>query len=223
MKFIIGLIVLIMVPLTACAGEMTVTETITKTVSNTQTKTVTQPKTLTTTQTQSITITETQTKPVAHEQTIIKTQTQTEIYTTRLTDNIFGYMDAVLLAEKHAIGIKLHHYVYTDTKIFIDREDSGFSAIINYLKNCVSGRINFKTMTTVDNGITKTVDITIPYAYGYFLDFILSDGTVLSFDAASNTVWFETEDTIYNAAILDPSFVDFLEVVLPITNLPLPE
>jgi hypothetical protein len=72
--------------------------------------------------------------------------------------------------------------------------------IQQYLSQAVLKNTTFKMRTIVENGVTKTVEVTIPYAYGYFLTFELEDGTELWFNCAGEEIWYETDEAIYQAS-----------------------
>ncbi len=133
---------------------------------------------------------------------------------TESTHPIYDYFSAVLLLESDAIRVDIH-FSEPINMVIIEREDPRFSEIIQHLKNCISGSVTQKIKVIVENGVTKTVQLTIPYAWGHFLDFELQDGAVMRFNV-SDEVWFETEETIYNA-IYKPDFKDFLNTILPRT------
>ena len=133
----------------------------------------------------------------------------------KLTHAISGYFSAVLLLESDAISVEIHFPDASSNRVIIEREDPRFAEIIQHLKKCISGSITQKTKVIVENGVTKTVHVAIPYAYGHFLDFELQDGAKMRFNV-SDEVWFETEETIYNA-IYKPAFKDFLNAILPRT------
>lgn len=134
---------------------------------------------------------------------------------TESTHPIYDYFSAVLLLESDAIRVEIYFPDTSSNRVIIEREDPRFSEIIQHLKNCISGSVTQKTKVIVENGVTETVHLTIPYAYGHFLDFKLKDGTIMHFNV-SDEVWFETEETIYNA-IYEPAFKDFLNTILPRT------
>jgi len=126
---------------------------------------------------------------------------------------IYDYFSAVLLVESEAIGVEVFFSDDSSDKVFIGKEDPRFAEILLYLKNCTSGSTTQKTQTIIEDGVTKTVHITIPYAYGHFLDFELQDGAKMRFNVEAS-VWFETDETIYNA-LCEPAFGDFLNTILP--------
>ncbi len=72
--------------------------------------------------------------------------------------------------------------------------------IQQYLSRAVLKNTTLKMKEIVENGVTTTVEVTIPYAYGYFLTFELEDGTELWFNCAGEEIWYETDDAIYQAS-----------------------
>lgn len=83
--------------------------------------------------------------------------------------------------------------------ITISASDSRVSSIQKYLSEAVLKGMTLKTRTMVENGVTSTVSVTIPYPYGYFLTFELKDGSEIRFNCATDNIWFETDEAIYQA------------------------
>ncbi|MFC1865372.1 hypothetical protein ACFLYB_01495 [Chloroflexota bacterium] len=139
--------------------------------------------------------------------------------TTKTVENsahsINSYFSAVLFLENDAIRVNVGFYnADKGNPVFLERGDQRYTELLQYLKDCSSGKVTSKFRTTVTNGVTKTIHITILYGHNRFLDFTLSDGTTMRFTVADE-VWFETFDTIYNAKYYGSTLSDFLENILP--------
>jgi hypothetical protein len=85
-------------------------------------------------------------------------------------------------------------------EINLSASDLNMQNIRQYLKESVLKNTTLKMRTIVENGVTTTVEVTIPYAYGYFLTFELEDGNKLWFNCAGEEIWYETDDAIYQAS-----------------------
>jgi hypothetical protein len=84
--------------------------------------------------------------------------------------------------------------------INLPASDLSMQEVQRYLKDPVLGSTTLKTQTIVENGVTKTIQVTIPYAYGYILTFGMEDGSEIWFNCSGDTVWFETQEAIYQAS-----------------------
>jgi len=75
-----------------------------------------------------------------------------------------------------------------------NRGEPGFDAAVNLIKNAKVVRQQPKK--TIMEG--RTVEVTIPYPWGIFLDFKLGSGLSIRFDyLPEGRIWFETQDFIY--------------------------
>jgi hypothetical protein len=139
---------------------------------------------------------------------------QTEL-SNNLQESISGYFTALLVAENYAANVNIGFYNSDKgNSVLLKKDDPHFTDLLHYLKDCSSGSVTPKITTTVTNGITETIHITVLYSHDRFLDFSLTDGTILRF-SVSDEVWFETDDAIYNAKYYGTEFSDFLDTILP--------
>ena len=135
--------------------------------------------------------------------------------TIKLTETIDSFYSAVLLLENHATSVKIGFY---DTEIgdpvLFEKNNLNFTELLQYLEKFSASEVTPRITTTIENGITETIDI-IKFRGNIFLDFNLTDGITLRFTVADK-VWFETADKIYSATYYGygDDFNDFLESVL---------
>jgi hypothetical protein len=80
--------------------------------------------------------------------------------------------------------------------------DPRMSSIQKYLSEAVLRVTTLKTRMMVENGVTSTVSVAIPYVWGYLLTFELNDGSQIRFNC-SDSIWFETNAAIYQASSSD--------------------
>ena len=104
-----------------------------------------------------------------------------------------SWEDAVNLVLEKASAIDVRN-VTGHAIAYFNRGEPGFDAAVNLIKNAKVVRQQPKKV--VMKG--RTVEVTIPYTWGIFLDFKLSSGLSLRFDyLPEGRIWFETQDFIY--------------------------
>jgi hypothetical protein len=97
--------------------------------------------------------------------------------------------------------------------INLSASDQSMQKVQHYLKDSSLKSTLLKKRTTVENGVTRTSEVTIPYAYGYILTFGMEDGSEVWFNCSEDTVWFETEEAIYQSSF-SSEFSSFLDELL---------
>ena len=104
-----------------------------------------------------------------------------------------SWEDAVNLVLEKASAVEVRN-VTGHVIAYFNRGEPGFDAAVNLIKNAKVVRQQPKK--TVMEG--RTVEVTIPYPWGIFLDFKLSSGLSIRFDyLPEGRIWFETQDFIY--------------------------
>ena len=104
-----------------------------------------------------------------------------------------SWEDAVNLVLEKASAIDVRN-VTGHAIAYFNRGEPGFDAAVNLVKNAKVVRQQPKKV--VMKG--RTVEVTIPYTWGIFLEFRLGDGLLIEFDyLPEGRIWFETQDFIY--------------------------
>jgi|GEM_PF-4274084 len=104
-----------------------------------------------------------------------------------------SWEDAVNLVLEKASAVEVRN-VTGHAIAYFNRGEPGFDAAVNLIKNAEVVRQQPKKV--VMEG--RTVEVTIPYVWGVFLDFRLSSGLSMRFDyLPEGRIWFETQDFIY--------------------------
>jgi hypothetical protein len=106
------------------------------------------------------------------------------------------YVQAVHDAHTNADDVMEITNYRTGDKVTLKNDDHRFDEIHTFLLNAVVQNVTHKTGTTSVNGQTSTVSITIPYAIGYVITCKPDDTTEIKF-TYSGTIWYESEDNIY--------------------------
>lgn len=101
----------------------------------------------------------------------------------------------------------------SEQKVVMNNTDPRFENLLQHLNNSSLMKTIPKTTTIVEGNRTTTVTtVTIPYPWGYVLTFELKDGSTIWFNCATENIWFETDQAIYQASF-DPAFNTFLNNV----------
>jgi len=104
-----------------------------------------------------------------------------------------NWEDAVNLVSEKASAVEVRN-VTGHAVAYFNRGEPGFDAAVNLIKNAKVIRQQPKKI--VMEG--RTVEVTIPYPWGIFLDFKLGSGLSIRFDyLPEGRIWFETQDFIY--------------------------
>lgn len=122
-------------------------------------------------------------------------------------DNPSNFSEAVT-AIQDAPELMISHY--DSPEINLASSDQSMQEVQRYLKDSILKSTTLKTQTIVENGVTKTIQVTIPYAYGYILTFGMEDGSEVWFNCSGDTVWFDADDAIYQSSF-SSEFSAFLE------------
>lgn len=123
-----------------------------------------------------------------------------------------GFSEAVEKVSLDSVRVEIRDVV-SGKSIVVDRGDPRFEEVLGYLKTSPLKKITHKTKTIVEENQTATVSVTIPYPWGRVLYFELKDGSKIWFNCATENVWFETDQAIYQASF-DPVFRAFLDEIL---------
>jgi len=180
---IISILLLSVALLSACTCGTTITNTVTQTeaITTTITNTVTPTKTVTTT------------------------------LTIKLTDSIDDYLSAVLLLEGYADRVDIGYYPEGNelVSVVLQKDDSRFTELLQILKDCTQYKILPRYTTTIENGVTETITITIDYGRYPCFHFVLTNGDTMSF-SLSDYVYYENDNAFYLASYNEIDFNDFL-------------
>ena len=104
-----------------------------------------------------------------------------------------SWEDAVNLVLEKASAVEVRN-VTGHTIAYFNRGELGFDAAANLIKNAKVIRQQPKKVVME----SRTVEVTIPYTWGIFLEFRLGDGLLIEFDyLPEGRIWFETQDFIY--------------------------
>ena len=104
-----------------------------------------------------------------------------------------SWEDAVNLVLEKASAVEVRN-VTGHVIAYFNRGELGFDAAVNLIKNAEVVRQQPKKVVVEG----RTVEVTIPYVWGVFLDFRLSSGLSIMFDyLPEGRIWFETQDFIY--------------------------
>jgi hypothetical protein len=106
------------------------------------------------------------------------------------------YIQAVHDAHTNADDVMEITDYRTGDKFTLKTDDDRFGEIHTFLLNAIVQRVTHKTGTTIVNGQTSTVSITIPYAIGYVIIYKPDKTTEVKF-TYSGTIWYESEENIY--------------------------
>ena len=104
-----------------------------------------------------------------------------------------SWEDAVNLVLEKASAVEVRN-VTGHVIAYFNRGEPGFDVAVNLIKNAKV--IRQQPKKTIMEG--RTVEVTIPYPWGIFLDFRLGSGLSIEFDyLPDGRIWFETQDFIY--------------------------
>ena len=107
-----------------------------------------------------------------------------------------SWEDAVNLVLEKASAVEVRN-VTGHVIAYFNRGEPGFDAAVNLIKNAKV--IRQQPKKAVMDG--RTVEVTIPYPWGIFLDFMLGNAVSIRFDyLPDGRIWFETQDFIYELA-----------------------
>jgi hypothetical protein len=112
---------------------------------------------------------------------------------------------AVANVSSSATGLNILSYT-TGQQATIKKDRSEFSSIIDYLEKSTVTRSQARY---VEND-GKMVEVGIPYAIAFILEFTFSGDSAVVFDFGIDQVWFNTADMIYSASV-DATMYDFLD------------
>ncbi|MCL2678940.1 MAG: hypothetical protein FWF18_01370 [Dehalococcoidia bacterium] len=100
---------------------------------------------------------------------------------------------------QHTTKLTIYNYSASSRSVTLSENDSNLLLIKRCLAESSLQRTTGKFATVVDNGVTTTVQVTIPYAIGYILVFELNDGSQIRFNSGTS-IWFETDKAIYEGS-----------------------
>ena len=88
---------------------------------------------------------------------------------------------------------------------------------MKYLSNSTVKRVTQKYVITTEGNVTTTTSVTVLYPHGYYLTFMLWNGSTVHFSLGTypgdEGIWFETNQAIYLTSF-DPVFRAFLNTVV---------
>ena len=135
-----------------------------------------------------------------------------------------SWKDAVNLVLEKASSVEVRN-VTGHVIAYFNRGEPGFDAAVNLVKNAKVIRQQPKKVLMEG----RTVEVTIPYPWGIFLDFRLGGGVSIEFDyLPDGRIWFETEDFIYEVITREEDAQTWSRLIASSTtiaecgNLPMP-
>jgi hypothetical protein len=119
------------------------------------------------------------------------------------------YAKAVEKVSSSAKELNIKSYSTPNSQITINKSHPEFEVIIKYLEQ--SKLTRSQPRFVVQEG--KKVQVGIPYAIAFTLEFTLSDGSKVVFDFGTDQFWFNTEEMIYSASV-DSGLYEILQQLL---------
>ncbi len=144
---------------------------------------------------------------------ITTTITNTTTTLTHQSDNDFS---AAVAKVGYSYAVQVASGTSSESRkiVTIDRDDSRFKEIVQYLNSSKVKAITLKTGGVVTKGnLTTTVSVTVLYSLGNYLTFMLWNGSTVHFTYDREDIWFETDQATYQVSF-DPAFRVFLNTIV---------
>lgn len=119
----------------------------------------------------------------------------------------------------HAYAVQVAYAVSSENQrlVTIARNDSRFNEIVQHLNNSQVERVTQKYRVTTERNVTTTVSVTVLYPHGYYLTFMLWNGSTVHFSLSGyqgdEAIWFENDHAIYRLSF-DTAFNAFLNSIV---------
>ncbi len=126
------------------------------------------------------------------------------------------YMSTVSLINNDSVSVEIVEYT-TGKEVSLTRGNPSYDEILRLLSASTTEKTTLKTGTTIESGKTVTVQRTIPYTMGYILTFDLKSGRKVKFDVTSDSIWFETDEAIYQASV-SPDLCSLAKSAIEVAN-----
>ncbi|MDD5537384.1 MAG: two-component regulator propeller domain-containing protein [Candidatus Omnitrophica bacterium] len=110
------------------------------------------------------------------------------------------FVSSVSLVNNNSVSVEIVEYT-TGKGVSLTRGNPNYDEMLRLLSTSTTEKTTLKTGTVTENGKTITVQCTVPYTMGYILTFDLKSGREVKFNITSDSVWFETDEAIYQASV----------------------
>lgn len=119
----------------------------------------------------------------------------------------------------HSYAVQVTSSISSESRKFvtIDKNDTRFKEIIQYLNNSKVNAVTLKTGVVTRGNLTTTTSVTVLYSLGNYLTFMLWNGSTVHFTYEHENIWFETDQAIYQMSF-DPAFKVFLNTIITTTS-----
>ncbi len=141
--------------------------------------------------------TETATVTATEHQTVTTTETTT--VTETVAAGAPGFYGALARLKEDVTGLTVYRYSYPDSKFSFAPGDPVAAQITEMVGHSILNRTVNRASVQVENGQTRTVEVTWLYPRGIIMVFDLADGTSLFFQC-SDALYLETEEAMYGGS-----------------------